>query len=68
MRESDGNRDLMMAMADRRPTSGHSPRVRTRRPLDLSDPGVLESVGKEQIAYYRARASWYDDVYECVGE
>jgi SAM-dependent methyltransferase len=48
--------------------SGHSPRRRTRRPLDLAGPGVLESVGKDQIAYYRARASWYDDVYQCVGE
>jgi SAM-dependent methyltransferase len=36
--------------------------------LDLSGPGVLDSVGEEQIAYYRARAPWYDDAYECVGD
>ena len=58
----------MAGMANTRPTSGHSPRARLRRPLDLSGPGVLESVGEDQIAYYRARASWYDNVYACVGE
>jgi demethylmenaquinone methyltransferase/2-methoxy-6-polyprenyl-1,4-benzoquinol methylase len=36
--------------------------------LDLSRPEVLESVGADQIAYYRARAPWYDDVYTCSGD
>jgi SAM-dependent methyltransferase len=25
-------------------------------------------VGADQIAYYRARAPWYDDAYECTGD
>jgi len=58
----------MMAMAPQQPSRGHSPLTRTRRALDLSGLGVLESVGADQIAYYRARAPWYDDAYEGVGD
>lgn len=35
---------------------------------DLSLSGVREQVAADQIAYYRARASWYDDVYTCTGD
>jgi SAM-dependent methyltransferase len=47
---------------------GHSPTTRTKRALDLSRAEVLESVGADQIAYYRTRAPWYDDVYTCSGD
>jgi SAM-dependent methyltransferase len=47
---------------------GHSPKIRTKRALDLSRPEVLEAVGSDQIAYYRARAPWYDDAYTCAGD
>jgi demethylmenaquinone methyltransferase/2-methoxy-6-polyprenyl-1,4-benzoquinol methylase len=59
---------MMIAIVPAQPRRGHSPSVRTRRPLDVSEPGVLESVGADQIAYYRARAAWYDDAYECLGD
>jgi demethylmenaquinone methyltransferase/2-methoxy-6-polyprenyl-1,4-benzoquinol methylase len=55
-------------MSSAQPRRGHSPSTRTRRALDLSGPGILESVGADQIAYYRARAPWYDDAYECLGD
>jgi SAM-dependent methyltransferase len=58
----------MAAMAPARSIRGHSPTIRTTRALDLSRPGVLHPIGAEQIAYYRARAPWYDDVYTCVGD
>jgi Methyltransferase domain len=50
------------------PRRGHWPSTRTRRALDLSGPGTLDSVGADQIAYYRARATWYDDAYTCTGD
>ncbi len=55
-------------MAPAHPTRGHSPRTRTKRTLDLLRPDVLDSVGADQIDYYRARASWYDDAYDCAGD
>jgi SAM-dependent methyltransferase len=58
----------MIAMAPAHPKRGHSPPTRTRRPLDLSGPGVLDAVGVDQIEYYRARAPWYDDAYDCAGD
>ena len=36
--------------------------------FDLAEPEVLHAVGADQIGYYRARSSWFDDVYECVGD
>ncbi len=36
--------------------------------LDFSRTETLESVGADQIAYYRARAPWYDDAYDCAGD
>ena len=51
-----------------------APHVDTRRRVGRSvrstarGPGVLESIGADQIAYYRARAPWYDDVYDCAGD
>jgi demethylmenaquinone methyltransferase/2-methoxy-6-polyprenyl-1,4-benzoquinol methylase len=58
----------MVAMAPALPRRGHSPPTRTKRSLDLSRPEALESLGEDQIAYYRARAPWYDDVYDCTGD
>jgi SAM-dependent methyltransferase len=50
------------------PRRGHSPLVRQKRALDLERPDVLASVRADQIAYYRARAPWYDDAYTCDGD
>jgi SAM-dependent methyltransferase len=47
---------------------GHSPTTRKKLALDLSRPTILESVGVDQIAYYGARAPWYDDAYACLGD
>src|SRR5436309_529582 len=47
---------------------GHAPRMREKVWRDLADGDVLANVGADQIAYYKARAPWYDDVYECAGE
>lgn len=58
----------MTDMVPSRPHRGHSPRARSRRNLDLARPGALTSVGADQIAYYRARAPWYDDAYACAGD
>jgi SAM-dependent methyltransferase len=58
----------MVFMAPSQARSGHSPTTRTRVPLNLSGSGVLGSVGEDQIAYYRARAPWYDHAYRCVGD
>ena len=55
-------------MAPANPTRGHSPRSRSKRALDLARPEVLDAVGADQIAYYRARSPWYDDLYECKGD
>jgi SAM-dependent methyltransferase len=55
-----------MAYGHRR--RGHFPATRTKRVLDLSRSEVLESVDADQIAYYRARAPWYDDAYTCAGD
>lgn len=60
--------EKMVVMASVNPRRGHFPSTRTRRALDLSGPGALDSVGVDQIAYYRARAPWYDDAYECVDD
>lgn len=55
-------------MAPAHPTAGHSPLSRSKRSLDLARPEVLAAVGADQIAYYRARSPWYDDLYECKGD
>ena len=34
---------------------------------DLTDRTIRREVGADQIAYYRVRAPWYDDVYTCRG-
>jgi SAM-dependent methyltransferase len=60
--------DRMVAMPPKPPRRGHAPTTRTKRTLDLSRPAVLESVRTDQIAYYRARAPWYDDAYDCKGD
>jgi hypothetical protein len=36
--------------------------------LDLSEPIVRDEVGRAQIAYYRERSAWFDDIYECAGD
>jgi cyclopropane fatty-acyl-phospholipid synthase-like methyltransferase len=36
--------------------------------LDLGNKAVLEEVGRAQIAYYRERAEWFDDIYDCAGD
>ena len=35
---------------------------------DLTDGTIRHEVGSDQIAYYRVRAPWYDDVYTCSGD
>lgn len=55
-------------MTEGHPRRGHFPATRTKRALDLSRPEVLDSVDADQIAYYRARAPWYDDAYTCAGD
>lgn len=55
-------------MAPTHPLRGHSPRSRSKRALDLARPEVLDAVSADQIAYYRARSPWYDDLYECTGD
>lgn len=47
---------------------GHWPKTREKLTRDLSRPEALRSVGAAQIAYYRARAPWYDDSYTCSGD
>src|ERR1700722_2365922 len=47
---------------------GHSPLLREKVERNLADPGVRAEVGADQIAYYRARAPWYDDTYTCQGD
>lgn len=58
----------MDGVAPAHPTRGHSPKSRSKRAVDLTRPEVLDAVGADQIAYYRARSSWFDDVYDCVGD
>jgi SAM-dependent methyltransferase len=47
---------------------GHSGGERRKLARDLTLSRVRDQVGADQIAYYRARASWYDDVYTCTGD
>lgn len=47
---------------------GHGRWVREKLSLDLSDEAVREDVRLAQIAYYRERAEWFDDIYDCVGD
>jgi SAM-dependent methyltransferase len=47
---------------------GHSRPERRKLTRDLTRAQVRDRVGTDQIAYYRARASWYDDVYSCTGD
>jgi SAM-dependent methyltransferase len=42
--------------------------VRSKIERDLGDPDVQDDVRTDQIAYYRTRAPWYDDVYTCTGD
>ena len=55
-------------MVQSHPRRGHFPAIRTKRVLDLSRSEVLDAVDADQIAYYRARAPWYDDGYACAGD
>ncbi len=47
---------------------GHSGGERRKVGRDLSLSRIRDQVGADQIAYYRARAPWYDDVYTCTGD
>lgn len=49
-------------------SGGHSSRTRRKLGAELDDPGVRREIGVEQIEYYRRRAPWFDDVYECAGD
>jgi SAM-dependent methyltransferase len=42
--------------------------VRQKVLRDLTDRAVCREVGADQIAYYRVRAPWFDDVYTCSGD
>lgn len=55
-------------MSSPRQAGGHSSGTREKLDRDLEDPAVRADVGADQIAYYRARAPWYDDVYTCTGD
>jgi SAM-dependent methyltransferase len=57
-----------MVVATLRPRRGHWPDGREKRARDLSRPEIRESVRADQIAYYQARAPWYDDAYTCIGD
>jgi demethylmenaquinone methyltransferase/2-methoxy-6-polyprenyl-1,4-benzoquinol methylase len=63
---SSAGRIAAVALSD--PRRGHWPTSRDKRARDLSQPEVREYVGADQIAYYRARAPWYDDAYTCAGD
>ncbi len=47
---------------------GHGRWIREKVTHDLSDEAVRKAVGDDQIAYYRRRAPWFDDIYHCVGD
>lgn len=47
---------------------GHGRWTREKLSLDLGNEAVLEEVGRAQIAYYRERAEWFDDIYDCAGD
>lgn len=49
-------------------SGGHSSRIRRKVDGALAVPAVRAAIGAEQIEYYRQRAPWFDDVYECVGD
>lgn len=55
-------------MDPRADARGHGRWEREKVVRDLSDTAVRDHVGTDQIAYYRARAPWYDDVYTCAGD
>jgi len=42
--------------------------IRKKVSRDLTDRTIRHEVGSDQIAYYRVRAPWYDDVYTCSGD
>ncbi len=47
---------------------GHGRWIREKVTRDLSNEAVRKGVGEDQIAYYRRRAPWFDDIYHCVGD
>lgn len=47
---------------------GHGRWERGKVTRDLTDPRVRDEVCADQIAYYGARAPWYDAVYTCTGD
>ena len=47
---------------------GHSRRQRHKVSCDLGDLETRDEVGADQVAYYRARAPWYDDAYTSRGD
>jgi hypothetical protein len=51
-------------------TSGATPAHFVRRKVesDLGDPSVRDEVRSDQLAYYRTRAPWYENVYTCTGD
>ena len=49
-------------------SGGHSSRRRGKVESALALDDVRAEVGAEQIDYYRQRAPWFDDVYECAGD
>ncbi|MEM9513987.1 MAG: methyltransferase domain-containing protein [Actinomycetota bacterium] len=67
-REYTSHRFQLTARKARRASDGHSSHVRRKIEIDLGNVDVRDAVGTEQIEYYRRRAPWYDDVYDCVGD
>jgi SAM-dependent methyltransferase len=57
---------MMAGVSTPRATPAHFVREKLER--DLSDPVVYDEVRDDQIAYYRARAPWYDDCYTRSGD
>ena len=47
---------------------GHGSRERRKLDVDLGRADLRDAVGAEQVDYYAARAPWFDDCYECVGD
>lgn len=47
---------------------GHGDRPRRKIDVDLADASVRTRIGTDQIDYYSARAPWFDDCYDCVGD
>jgi hypothetical protein len=57
----DACKDALVSSSPR--ARGHSRAERGKLALDLTHAHVRDQVVADQIAYYRARAPWYDDVY-----